>query len=210
MTYLSSLESSTCALALDTSVLIKIHKSSYGAEILRCIPNKKYITPIVREEMIRSIYQKDDAEKFIDQMISDSIIILSMLDNDELMIYEELISGNSSLDDGEASTIAASIYRNASPVIDERKGRNRAIEILPERPPYWSLDLLFHSDVIEGLGSDRATEAVYLALKEGRMRIHPDHCDSVVHTIGIDRAIKCHSLPNYKSRKAEWSLNGKR
>ncbi|MDX5329312.1 MAG: hypothetical protein LPK06_11075 [Marinobacter sp.] len=209
MTYLSSLENSSSAVALDTSVLINIHKSSYGLEILQCIPNKKYITPMVMDEMIRSTYQGDDAERFIDRMISESIITLAMLENEELIAYEDLISGQSSLDDGEASTIAISMHRDAFPVIDEKKGRNRAIEMLPNRTPYWSLDLLFHSGVVEGLGSSKVAEAVYLALKEGRMRIHQDHCESVVRTIGIDRALKCHSLPNYKSRKAEWSLKGK-
>lgn len=206
MTYLSSLEPNPGPVVLDTSVLINIHKSTFGIDVLSHIPNKKYITSIVINEMIRSTHQKDGADKFIDSMISGGILDIAFLSEKEFEIYEQLTSGNPSLDDGEASTIAVSKHRNATPVIDEKKGRNRSIQLLPDNTPYWSLDLFCHSNVVNQLGQKKSSEAVYLALKEGRMRIHQDHCDSVVEIIGAKRAINCHSLPNYKSRRAEWSL----
>ncbi len=72
------------------------------------------------------------------------------------------------------------------------------------KAPAWSLDILVHPAVQSGLVGDGYIEAVYLALREGRMRIDEERCDAVVQLIGFERAITCNSLPGFKKRRSSW------
>jgi hypothetical protein len=54
------------------------------------------------------------------------------------------------------------------------------------------------------LGPALSIDAIYLALRDGRMRIHESHCDDVVSIIGAQRALNCKSLPGYKVRQERW------
>ena len=101
-------------------------------------------------------------------------------------------------------SIAVAAFRNLIAVIDERKGRLQAQTHCAGRIPGWSLDLFRHPQIVGALGDDDATEALYLALRDGRMRIHDDHCDHVVGLIGLKRALECNSLPGYKTRRQKW------
>ena len=114
-------------------------------------------------------------------------------------------AGPSSLDDGEAATIAIAITRNLYCLIDEKKGRACAMVSMCRKDLAWSLDLLRHPKVVSTLGSVQAVDALYMALRDGRMRIHEDHCDHVVNIIGPKRALDCRSLPGYKVRCLKWA-----
>ena len=54
----------------------------------------------------------------------------------------------------------------------------------------------FHRDVQANLGRDGLTEAVFNALRLGRMRVLPHHLSWVVDLIGPERARQCPSLPS--------------
>lgn len=51
MTYLSSLIEDASPLVLDTSVLINLHASTYGARILAALPNHALVPSIVATEL---------------------------------------------------------------------------------------------------------------------------------------------------------------
>ena len=61
-----------------------------------------------------------------------------------------------------------------------------------------------HPAVQIELVGDGYIEAVYLALREGRMRIDDERCEAVARLIGFERAVACNSLPGFKSRKGSW------
>lgn len=65
--------------------------------------------------------------------------------------------------------------------------------------PGWTLDLLQHPAVPRTLGEADQTEAIYLALREGWMRIPQELGGAIVALIGMDRALHCSCLPNYKA-----------
>ena len=68
------------------------------------------------------------------------------------------------------------------------------------RVPSWSLDLFRHPTAIAVLGDQPAVEALYLALRDGRMRIPSESADSVIALIGTERSRNCTCLPGYRDR----------
>ncbi|MBI1274456.1 DNA-binding protein [bacterium] len=204
MTYLSSLIKDASTLVLDTSVLINLHASTYGARILAALPNHALVPEIVAAELEHETSKANGEHKFISELIASQKVQIVILNDQELEIYTKLMSASPSLGDGEASTLAIAACRNLLPVIDERKGRSQVQAYCAGKVACWSLDLFQHPLVLESLGKMAATEALYMALREGRMRIHEDHCDHVVGLIGSRRALDCNSLPGYKIRRQQW------
>jgi predicted nucleic acid-binding protein len=205
MTCLSCLSDDRTPLVPDTSVLINLHASSFGEQVLAAIPNQIIIPTIVVRELDHETSHANGENGFIQRLISHGVVSVIELDDAAYQIYDTLIQSTGSLDDGEASTIAIASSGGFIPVIDERKGRARATSLMDGRAPAWSLDLLVHPSVQEALPNGGHIEAVHLALREGRMRIQEEHCESVAEMIGLDRAINCTSLPNHKARKKRWA-----
>lgn len=197
MTYSSILNDKTAALALDTSVLINLHACRRGAEVLAAINNRIVVSHIVAGELKHETSRRNGEEAFLQALAAAGNITLVDLSEQEFEIFFELTSAVSSLDDGEAATIAISKGRGLIPVIDERRGRRRAKEIIGVDPA-WSLDLLSHPNTTASLGADFSVDAVFLALRDGRMRIPPESASEVVGMIGDDRARQCTCLPGYR------------
>lgn len=204
MSCLSFLTDNVTPLILDTSVLINLHACSYGEEALAAMPNKLLVSDIVVRELSHETSHSNGENEFILRLMSKSIIQVVKLDDDDYQIYETLICGVGSLDDGEAATIAVAVAKGFVPVIDERKGRARAAALIGGRLIAWSLDLFLHPSVEIGLSGDGHNEAIYLALRDGRMRIDEQRCDAVVKLIGVERALHCNSLPGFKARREVW------
>jgi len=208
MTYSSCLSDDLSPLILDTSVLINLHASTHGGRILHALPNDILVPEIVMAELEHETSRANGEHQFIQDLVTTGKVQLAVLSESECEVYATLVSGITSLGDGEAATIAIASCRRHQPVIDERKGRLQASTHCPGYQPGWSLDLFRHSQVVKALGSTESVHTLYLALRDGRMRIHEDHCDHVVGLIGIERALECNSLPGYKARKAEWQTSG--
>ncbi len=207
MTYSSLLINDVKPLILDTSVLINLHASKYGARILTVVPNTILIPNLVITELENETSKSNGEHKFIQDLLSLGKVLSAHLSDDEYKVYEQLVSATPSIDDGEAATIAIASTRNILPIIDERKGRRQAQMLCAGHLPGWSLDLFMHPHVIANLGEVESADAVYLALRDGRMRIHEDHCDHVVGIIGPRRALECNSLPGYKTKRQEWQAS---
>ncbi|MDW9409068.1 DNA-binding protein [Sinorhizobium meliloti] len=197
MIYSSSLSDETAPLVLDTSVLINLHACRRGVDILSALPNSLIVSHVVARELDHETSRRNGEEAFLRTLSAAGHVTLVDLSEEELEMFFELTSGSSSLDDGEAATIAIARTRRLVPVIDERRGRNRAKAIMGVEPA-WSLDLLSHPKTAVALGADLFGEVLYLALRDGRMRIPPESTPQVVSIIGKERARLCTCLPGFR------------
>ena len=187
-------------LILDTSVLINLHACKYGERILTSIPNDVVVSAIVAGELEHETSRQNGEHRFLRDLVTGGIVTLASMTDAEYEIFHELASTSPSLDDGEAATIAIAAARHFLPVIDERRGRSRASMLMTTRTPAWSLDLFRHPTVIAVIGDQPALEALYLALRDGRMRIPAESGDDVIALIGMERSRDCSCLPGYRDR----------
>lgn len=207
MTCSSCLADDSTPLILDTSVLINLNACSYGEQILAAIPNEILVSDVVIRELGHETSHSNGENQFIRDLISQETVTVVQLDQNGYAIFEKLICSPGSLDDGEAATIAAAAISGAIPVIDERKGRARTRTLAGVKTAAWSLDLLLHPTVQAELPDGEYVAAIYLALRDGRMRIDEGRCDAVVKLIGIERALQCTSLPGFRTRMKTWAMD---
>ena len=184
------------ALVVDTSVLINLCASTFGSLVLLALPNPTVMAGIAAAELrigTREHY-------FLEQLLEENLITVSELTDEEYDVFGKLAL---TIDDGEAATIAIAQCRTFFPVIDDKKGRSKASLQIEGLEPGWSLDLFRHPAVISKLGKPAEEDAIFLALKDGRMRIPGKRTDEVVEIIGRERAALCISIPDYKVRFAK-------
>lgn len=198
MTFSSSLIDDPRPLVLDTSVLINLHACTFGERILTAIPNAVVVPDVVAVELDNETGRRNGDHGFLHGLVGQGRISIVAMTDDEYEDFSALTSGTASLDDGEAATIAVAVRRRFRAVIDERKGRAQAVKRMGGEAPGWTLDLLQHPAVPRTLGETDQTDAIYLALREGRMRIPQELGGAIVALIGMDRALQCSCLPNYK------------
>ncbi|MEY9154913.1 hypothetical protein [Bradyrhizobium japonicum] len=200
MSFSSSLIDIADPLVLDTSVLINLHACQCGQRILTAIPNDILVPEIVAGELEHETSRSNGDYSFLHALVADGIVTVANLTDAEYEIFYELTSTSPSLDDGEAATIAIAAVRHLLPVIDERKGRARAGILMKARVPGWSFELFRHPAAIAILGDQPAAEALYLALRDGRMRIPSESAEGVIALLGMERSRDCTCLPAYRDR----------
>lgn len=144
--------------------------------------------------------RQDRRNSSLHGLVTSGIVALAAMTDAEYEIFHELTSTSPSLDDGEAATIAIAEARHFLPVIDGRRGRRRASALMKTRTPGWSLDLFHHPTAIAVLGDQLVIEALYLALRDGRIRIPSESVDNVIALIGMERSHDCTCLPGYRDR----------
>jgi predicted nucleic acid-binding protein len=194
---LSCLDDETALLVADTSAAINLNASGRAPDILHALPYKIGIVDVIQRELEFGRERgRRDAELTSSLVAANHLEVVS-LGEGGWTHFERLVTGAAveTLDDGEAATIAYSLERNGVAVIDDDK----AIKICALRYPSLliasSLDLFGHPLVCEALGPDGLAEAVFLALRDARMRILPRYHDWVLDLIGVERAALCPSLP---------------
>jgi predicted nucleic acid-binding protein len=200
MTFSKFLADSTRPLVLDTSVLINLHACTYGERILTAIPNDIIVPQIVFGELTHETSRMNGEHSFLQGLAQRGEVVLASMTDAEYEIFADLTSGSSSLDDGEAATIAIAVVRQFFPIIDERKGRAHAATLIKGQESGWTLDLMRHPLVTSTLGNNAFIDALYLALRDGRMRIPASSAEGVIAAIGTHRAIECTCLPGYRER----------
>lgn len=203
MTYSSCLTDPDASLILDASVLINLHASSKGVRILSAIPNKIYVARNVADEMQVGDGSVPSERDFVFKLEERGLLeIIDMKDGD-LAIYENYVSGERSLDDGEAATIAMALKRGCLPVIDERKACSRLAKDAPGLSVPTTVDLMLSQPVKQSLSPMDRRHAVYKALTDARMHVRPDQRDSIIELIGTERAVQCNSLPGFKNLRKQ-------
>ena len=208
MTFSSSLTDDRRPLVLDTSVLINLHACTFGERVLAAIVNDIVVSDIVAEELEHETSRNSGDHSFLHSLIARGKVSVTGMADAEYELFATLAAGFRSLDDGEAATIAIAASRGFRAVIDERKGRARAAALMTGEEPGWSLDLLRHPSVLQALDELQASDAVYLALRHGRMRIPAQYGEYVVGLIGRERALECPCLPNFKNLVEEAPVSG--
>lgn len=192
----SSKSSSLPPQIIDASGLINLRASTHGERILSIIPNEIIVAQTVEGELNKPTSHANGDQVFLERLVARRIATITDFTDEEFELFGRLISD---IDDGEAATIAIAATRKFLAVIDDKKGRTKA-NIHLKADPAWTLDLLRHPAILAELGDTDANEALYLALRDGRMRIPLERADEVIALIGEDRARECKCLPSYKAR----------
>ena len=198
MTYSSSITDELRPLVFDTSVLINLYACSYGKRILAALSNAIIVPNVVAGELEHETSRKNGERRFLRGLLTRERVTLGKMTDKENVVFANLVSGSRSLGDGEAAAIAIAANRQLLPLLDDRKARAVAIHALPGQQPGWSLDLFRHSSVTTALGRTTAINALYLALRDGRMRIPVESTKCIIGLLGNERARKCTCLPDYQ------------
>ena len=198
MTYSSSLTDDLGSLILDTSVLINLHACSYGERILTAVPNDIIVPRVVAGELEHETSRTNGEHGFLRGLVTRQKVTLGDMTENENMLFTKLASGSPSLGDGEAATIAIAVERRCLPLLDDGKARARAMDVLCGQAPGWSLDLFRHESTISALAGAAAIDALFLALRDGRMRVPVESTEYLIGLLGSDRARQCTCLPNYR------------
>jgi hypothetical protein len=77
----------------------------------------------------------------------------------------------------------------------KRKATRICAERFPNLPVACTVDLLTHPEVQQRLGLELLADAVFRALRDGRMGVAARHLGWVLQLIGEERAALCESLP---------------
>jgi predicted nucleic acid-binding protein len=195
-------ESGTVVVA-DTSVVINLNATERAVDILRSLPFRVLVTEIVAGELSGDRQTGRRDAELLDALIRAGHVKMVSLDEAGLDNFSELVIGpaRETLDDGEASTIAYAAQHAIVPVIDERKGLKICGLRFPLLRPKCTVDLFAEPAVMRDLGRRPLGDAIFLALRNARMRVPPEHIAWVVEQIGADRAELCPSLPKAARRR---------
>ena len=184
-------------LVLDASVVINLNATGCAAQILTAIPNRIVVTDIVADELdsgrAKGRTDADQLELLVSGLQIERVALSSIAEGHFLDLVAG--SGASTLDDGEAATVAWAVAHGGIPIIDDKKGiaicRNKFSFLMIGS----TTDLFYQREVREAVNDFELAEALYFALSIARMRV-PDHQLAwVVSIIGQERAATCHSLP---------------
>lgn len=189
-------------LAADASTIINLIATGSVGEIIAALPNQIVVVDVVPEELENGRARGRDACDKLKELVGAGVVEIVELDAESLPHFEDLVVGPAvrTLDDGEAATIAYALTHAATALIDERKATRICAKRFPELRIACTIDVLIHSDVQERLGQDLLANAVFRALRDGRMGILPHHLSWVIALIGEERAALCPSLPRRARR----------
>lgn len=183
-------------LALDASAVINLNGSGRAADILRILGGEVLVASDVIRELRNGIpNRRKDSEKLA-VLIDHGLVKEVKLGEPGLILFERLAIGAaaSTLEDGEAATIALAFEQEVAAVIDESKGRRLCAVHAPKVRLIGSIELFLHDAVTKDLDKGLA-EAIFCALTIGRMHVLPMYDARVAKLLGPERAALCKSLP---------------
>lgn len=187
----------TTTVVADASAAISITASAYAAPILRATPNRFIVSDVVVSELETGSHRGHRNAEQLRELADNGFVEIVAMGDEAKIHFEKLVIGpaRSTLDDGEAATIACALERNAVPLIDERKARRICADQYPDLSLGCTTDVFMHPEVGRALGDAGLATAVLNALKKSRMRVLAHHLDWVVDLIGPENAAGCESLP---------------
>lgn len=187
----------TATVVADASVVINLVATGQAAAIMSALPSTIVLVDQVAVELDfgrrKGRRQPDGHRALVSRGYADVV----RLGNVGLSYFSKLVSGTAAttLDDGEAATIAYAAEHGIPVLIDERKATRVCRERFAKLSIACTVDLLAHPTVGRALGRAKLSEAVFNALYHGRMRVPPHHREWVVDVVGVERARRCSSLP---------------
>jgi predicted nucleic acid-binding protein len=194
---LTSLNNPSSLILADTSTLINLDASGYAAEIIQAIPNKIALAKHVRAELEEGRAKGKMIRASILKIVESGEIETLEMGEAAAKIFEELVVGEavSTLDDGEAATIALAAEHKGTALIDERKATRICGERYPALPVACTLDLFAHPEPHKLLGQAKMVEALENALRIGRMNVPQRYIGWVLNVVGVEKATTLNSLP---------------
>ncbi|ESZ04804.1 hypothetical protein [Mesorhizobium sp. L48C026A00] len=180
----------------DTSVIINLNATGAACEIIRSLNVTLRASTVVRDELIHDrISGRNDAD-LAQQLVQDGLLQFAEFDENSGAIFESLVSGaaETTLDDGEAATLALAVSSQGLAIIDERKAIRIATHRFPTVQLLATVDLLRLDRVLLALGNERLAKAVISGLKDARMAIPERHHGWIADLVG-DQIVECRSLP---------------
>lgn len=197
MTHWNSLPDFAGPLVADTSVLINLCATGSFGELLAALPG----VLMVVEEVLREFEagQEKGAVRAGDFPVwaERGTLALAGLGETGRQHFGNLVGGpaTEALGNGEAAAIACALERGGAAVIDESKGLRICRERFPRLPTASTMDLLTCRQAEAALGRRGQAQAVYNALRLGRMRVPEEYHEKTLALIGRNRARQCLSLP---------------
>lgn len=193
----------------DASTIINLNATNCARDIIHALDQKFVVVDIVKGELETGRQNGRRDADHLNSLLADQILELVTLDGAAMTHYESLVVGPaaSTLDDGEAATIAYSIMAGATAAIDERKATTLCSVRFPQVSLCSTVDILAQPSVQSALGRDELAAAVFRALTQGRMRVLPHNVKWVVELIGHEKASICTSLPRDIRRLSETFLS---
>ena len=190
----------TVVQVVDASVIINLIATQYVDEILDVLPGQIKVVDIVFGEIDDGRAKGLRDADTLKDLVSSNLVEVVALDATAETTFERLVSGaaHSTLDDGEAATIAYAAAKQLTIAVDDKNARRICREHFPAIPLQSSGDILRHPAVEERLGKERLAAAVLNALQGARMRVLPEQLEWVIELIGKDVAATCRSLPQQR------------
>ena len=181
----------------DASVIINLNATRRAAEIVGAFPNPFLVTENVRRELATGASRGHKCGPKLKVLIDQGVVERVELGPRDEVVYRSLVEGGfrTTLDDGEAATIAYALGHGGAALIDERKAQNIRATRFPDLLVASTVDVLLHPAVVEQLGKSDQSEALFLALRDARMNVPHAALPRVVERIGRERAVQCPSLP---------------
>lgn len=195
---LSAVNSRSTLVVADTSAVINLSASGCAEKVIKALPHRIAIVDVVPTELAVGRGNGHTSADLLQNLLSKGAIDLVSLDDAAAQHFEELVIGPTALtlDDGEAATIAYAAANGGMALLDERKAIRIATKRFPSLRLGSTVDLFADSSVAQSLGHLGLPDALFKALRDGRMRVLPPHLAWVVNIIGSDRAALCASLPD--------------
>ncbi|WP_292360802.1 hypothetical protein [Mesorhizobium sp.] len=180
----------------DASVIINLNATGAACEIIRSLNVTLRASTVVRDELIHDRISGRNDANLAQQLVRDGLLEFTEFDENSEAIFESLVSGSAetTLDDGEAATLALAVSSQGLAVIDERKAIRIAAHRFPTLQLLATVDLLRFDSLLLAIGKERLAKAVLSGLKEARMAIPERHHDWIVDLLG-DQIVECRSLP---------------
>jgi predicted nucleic acid-binding protein len=194
---LSCLIDPTAPVVVDASTVINLNATACGPRILKAIPNPIFITDVAQGELLEDSRNGRNDGQMVAELLSSGVVYLAKLGDLTGTHFEELVlgRGETTLDDGEAATIAYGVEKKAFALIDERKATRLCGQRYPELLVGTTFDVLTHEEVVKAIGHEGLGDALHKALMSARMRVPPQCIPWVVDMIGADRVMACESIP---------------
>ena len=152
----SSRPSSRVPFVADASVIINLIATGRPREIIEALGHPCLVTENACLELEEGARKGHDDHAELMKLISAGVVTMVSLGDTALVAYEQLVDGSyaSTLDDGEAATIAHAQAISAVPLLDERKARSVCAASFPNLRVLCSAELLMDLALTAKLGSE--------------------------------------------------------
>lgn len=188
--------SSPSLLIADASIIINLNASGRAADIVKALPHRFAVPASAVVELEAGERNGHDDAQQLWELIRAGLVERVEIGAAGAPVYETLIDGSarSTLDDGEAATIACAVEQGGFALLDERKARSLCATLFAALPLACTAEILMHPAVAGVLAPNHVT-AVVRALQVGRMRVPPEFLAEVTKLLGPDHTAACSSLP---------------